>query len=81
MAAIDVSNRFAEQDKATEVNVVAVVKGKSKPREYWIFLYDDANRTEILRQAGRWASNPELAFTWYDCAVAAEKIRGEEKGA
>jgi len=79
MAAITAS-RFSKPN-ATDINVVAVVKNKTAPLEYFIFLYDDANRTEILRQAGRWAANPELAFTWYDCAVAAEKIRGEEKGA
>jgi len=79
MAAITAS-RFSKPN-ATDINVVAVVKGKAKPHEYFIFLYDDANRTEILRQAGRWAANPELSFSWYDAAVAAQKIRGEEKGA
>jgi len=79
MAAI-AARRFSKPN-APDINVVAIVKAKTTPHEYFIFLYDDANRTEVLRQAGRWAANPELAFTWYDCAVAAEKIRGEEKGA
>jgi hypothetical protein len=73
------ASRFSKQ-QATDINVVAIVKGKTEPLEYFIFLYDDANKSETLRQAGRWAANPELAFSWYDCDVAAKKIRGEEKG-
>lgn len=55
----------------TEINVLALVKGN----ERYVFLFDDANRTETLRQIGRFAANPELSFTWYDAAVMSQKIR------
>ena len=30
---------------------------------------------EALRTLGRYASNQELSFTWYDAAVLSQKIR------
>jgi hypothetical protein len=51
--------------------VLALVKGS----ERYIFLFDDENRAETLRTLGRYASNPELSFTWYDAAVLSQKIR------
>jgi hypothetical protein len=54
-----------------DINVLALVKGS----ERYVFLYDDASRAETLRVLGRFASNPELSFTWYDAAVLSQKIR------
>jgi hypothetical protein len=54
-----------------DINVLALVKGK----ERYIFLFDDDNRAEALRTLGRYASNQELSFTWYDAAVLSQKIR------
>lgn len=54
-----------------DVNVLALVKGD----ERYVFLYDDNNRAETLRVLGRYASDPELSFTWYDAAVLSQKIR------
>ena len=54
-----------------DINVLALVKGA----ERYVFLYDDANRAEALRTLGRYASNPELSFTWYDAAILSQKIR------
>ncbi len=54
-----------------DINVLALVKGN----ERYIFLFDDAHRAEALRTLGRYASNPELSFTWYDAAVLSQKIR------
>lgn len=54
-----------------DINVMALVKGE----ERYIFLYDDGNRAETLRILGRYASNPELSFTWYDAAVLSQKVR------
>ena len=56
-----------------EINVLALVKGQ----ERYVFLYDDESRAEALRVLGRYASNPELSFTWYDAAVLSQKIRQE----
>src|ERR671918_277261 len=58
-----------------DINVLALVKGE----ERYIFLFDDANRAEALRTLGRFASNPELSFTWYDAAVLSQKIRQESQ--
>ena len=56
-----------------DINVLALVKGA----ERYVFLYDDASRAETLRVLGRYASNPELSFTWYDAAVLSQTIRQE----
>jgi len=57
-----------------DINVLALVKGE----ERYVFLYDDASRAEALRMLGRFASNPDLSFTWYDAAVLSQKIRQDE---
>ena len=54
-----------------DVNVLALVKG----RERYVFLFDDSQRADALRTLGRYASNPELSFTWYDAAVLSQKVR------
>lgn len=54
-----------------DINVLALVKGS----ERYVFLYDDTSRAETLRVLGRYASNPELSFSWYDAAVLSQKIR------
>jgi hypothetical protein len=54
-----------------DINVLALVKGE----ERYIFLFDDSHRTEALRTLGRFASNPELSFSWYDAAVLSQRIR------
>jgi hypothetical protein len=54
-----------------DINVLAMVKGE----ERYIFLYDDEHRSDALRTLGRFASNPELSFSWYDAAVLSQRIR------
>jgi len=58
-----------------DINVLALVKGS----ERYVFLYDDVSRAETLRMLGRYASNPDLSFTWYDAAVLSQKIRQESQ--
>ncbi len=58
-----------------DINVLALVKGQ----ERYIFLYDDAKRAETLRTFGRYASNPDLSFSWYDAAVLSQKLRREQR--
>ena len=55
----------------TDINVLALVKGE----ERYIFLFNDEHRSEALRTLGRFASNPELSFSWYDAAVLSQRIR------
>ncbi len=54
-----------------DINVLALVKGE----ERYIFLYDDSRRAETLRTLGRYASNPDLSFSWYDAAILSQKVR------
>ena len=53
-----------------EVNVLALVKGE----ERFVFLFDDDNRDESLRQLARFAANPDLDFTWYDAAMLSRAL-------
>ena len=56
---------------AGDINIVAIVKGE----ERYVFMFDEDTRAETLRTLGRFASNPELSFSWYDAAVLSQKIR------
>ena len=55
------------------INVLALVKGT----ERFVFLFDDDSRSETLKMLARYASSPDLSFTWYDAAVLSQKIRQE----
>lgn len=54
-----------------DINVLALVKGS----ERYIFLYDDDRKAETLRTLGRFASDPELSFSWFDAALLSQKVR------
>ena len=58
-----------------DINVLAFVKGE----ERYLFLYKDDTRSETLKTLGRFASNPELSFSWYDAAVLSQRVRSESK--
>jgi hypothetical protein len=60
---------------AEDINVLALVKGE----ERYLFLFNDSRRADTLRVLGRFASNPELSFSWYDAAVMSQKIRATRK--
>ncbi|MEZ6095508.1 MAG: hypothetical protein R3C03_14975 [Pirellulaceae bacterium] len=60
---------------ASDINVLALAKGE----ERYLFLFNDENRAETLRMLGRYASNPDLSFSWYDAAVMSQKIRATRK--
>ena len=60
---------------AQDYNVLALIKGE----ERYVFVYDDANRQECLRVLERFASNPELSFTWYDATVLSQRMRQEKE--
>lgn len=68
-------NRVAESRRG-EINMLALVKGG----ERYIVMFDDERKAEALRTLGRWATHPELSFTWYDAAVLSQKIRGNDEG-
>ena len=60
-----------------DINVLALVKGA----ERYVFLYNDASRAATLRVLGRFASNPDLSFSWFDAAVLSQKIRQDSQQA
>lgn len=47
----------------------------SKGAEQYAITFTEANRSQACRQLGRWASNRELSFSWYDAALMASGIR------
>ena len=53
------------------MNVLALVKES----ERFIFLYDDESAGALLQTLGRFASDEELRFTWYDAAILSQKVR------
>ena len=53
------------------VNVLALMKNG----ERYVFLYDDQSIESLLTTLGRYASDPELSFTWYDAAVLSQRVR------
>jgi hypothetical protein len=67
------TNQGGKSAVTQDVNVLALVKGE----ERYVFLFDDDSRAAALRVLGRYASNPDLSFTWYDAAVLSQKIRQE----
>ncbi len=70
-------SRIQERGKTVsgDINVLALAKGE----ERYLFLFNDDSRAETLRMLGRYASNPELSFSWYDAAVMSQKIRATRK--
>ena len=73
------NNNFEFQDfnwnkEEVNVNLLMLVKCSEK----YIFLYDDKSRSEAVRTLGRFASNLDLSFTWYDAAVLSQKIRQDD---
>ena len=72
MLATSTANDAGRSAEVTQdINVLALVKGE----ERYVFLYDDSRRAETLRTLGRFASNPDLSFSWYDAAVLSQKVR------
>lgn len=66
------TDRLAEKSDA---NFVCLVKGG----ERFVWLYDDNHQSEAIRSLGRFASNPDLSFTWYDAAIVSKRMREMEK--
>jgi hypothetical protein len=53
------------------INVLALAKGV----ERYVFLYSDQNKAKVIKTIGRFASHPELSFTWYDAAILNQRIQ------
>ena len=48
-----------------------------KGEERYVFVFHDEDLGGVTRQLGRFASNPELSFTWYDVAILTVRIGKE----
>jgi hypothetical protein len=55
----------------SDINVAGIVKGE----ERYLVLFDEQHREEAFCTLGKWASNPELSFNWYDAANIAMRLR------
>lgn len=54
-----------------KLNVVWLSKAEQK----FVFLFDDRSLEETLKTFGRYASDPELDFTWYDAAYLSRRAQ------
>jgi hypothetical protein len=69
------------------VRFVVLFKSKSKhkhkhkhTRERYVFIWvdgDEDSRRQMLRTAGRWASDSRLSFTWGDAAKLSNIVRSK----
>lgn len=60
-------------DRISDINFLCLVKGE----ERYVFVYDEDHRQDALSKLGRFASNPDLSFSWYDAVVLSRRIRDE----
>lgn len=54
-----------------DLNVLALFKGD----ERFIFVYDDASRTEVVAAIRDTAADAGTAFNWFDAAVLTERAK------
>ena len=59
-------------DESGDFNIVMLIKGE----ERFVFVYDDDSRAACLATLGRFASNPDLNFSWFDAAFLSSKVNG-----
>ena len=77
--------RYAWQPMTQPPMVRFVVLFKSDPKskhtsERYVFLWvhgDEDSRRQMLRTAGRWASDSRLSFTWGDAAKLSNIVRSK----
>jgi hypothetical protein len=55
----------------SHVNLVALVKDGQR----YVFVFDENSISQLMQMLGRYASDPELNFNWYDAALLSQKIR------
>lgn len=53
--------------------------GLFKNGELYFFLYNRENYNELLKTLGRFASNPDLSFTWENAAMLGKKAKEMQK--
>jgi hypothetical protein len=66
-----------EKPVAQDLNFVLLTKGDQR----FAILYAEDRRAEALRQLGRWASSPDLGFSWLDAACLSLRIKQQAQEA
>ena len=56
---------------ANSVNVLAMVRDEHR----FVFLYDDKSVETVLATLSQYAMDSELAFTWHDAALMAQRVK------
>jgi hypothetical protein len=59
-------------NRISDTNVLILARTNG---ERYVFHYRDDNRQECLRTLGKFASNPDLSFSWRDAAQLSERMR------
>ncbi len=54
-----------------DIYILTLVKGQQR----YLILFNESRKAEALRTMGRWATNPQLDFTWYDAACLSRSLR------
>jgi hypothetical protein len=67
------NTRFCQP--AEDIHIQALVKGE----ERYIFVFKDSTRADMLRTLGKFASDPDLSFSWYDAACLSNRVRTGDK--
>jgi hypothetical protein len=67
------NTRFCQPAEA--INIQMLSKGK----EHYIFLFVDSQKADMLRTLGKFASDPDLSFSWYDAACLSNRVRTGDK--
>ncbi len=57
------------------LSILALVRGADR----YMIVYDADNKAEALKQLGRWASDRDLSFTWYDAARLSMELHKSEQ--
>lgn len=73
---------LVERGRRLAVNIRREINIRVAERqgEYYAVYYTDRERGEALRTLGRWASDPDLSFTWRDAAAVVERMKEESTG-
>lgn len=70
-------NRFTGS-QTKQINVLLLLKDSGQG---FVFLWDTESGPEFYRTLGKFASDPDLDFSWYDAAWLSQQARSLERQA
>lgn len=74
----EIAKLAEDRSRANGVPLSLVAIQKPLTNESYVFLYVDATRAQIMLKMGRFASNPDLSFSWSNAAFGSQKVREVE---